>query len=789
MVTLARPIDEGYYLIVNAKNPSVAMDVNGAGLVDGSNVQVWTILNNRAQLFFIKYNEDDSCRIVAAYTGKCVDVNGQQFVDGTNVQQYTDNGTRAQQWILDPTGETITFREIEYPTFRIKIAANTNFALDVSGTTASAGSNCMLWTDYGSSSGLDRNWFFVPRPKLSSGGVYELHPLSDLSKAMDITSWSKANGAQVITWDSHHGNNQKFVLLEESSDHWRVRNVHSGKYLDITGNVAKEGAKIVQWGEPVSVIHQQFKILVRDTHTHAYLGEECAVVSLGAYGTNSDGNMFTVRATSRDVDISADVGGNTQRWLLYPTSATDPNIPIPYVAGVSYAVGKVFPNGGSTVYQRDELYPVWSCTKSWTQSGPNHYEWRMRKRYMRSSNSTWADWSDWTAWETAVTHYDETQAWLVTPIDGSYSIDDYKNLQFEIQVRCVGIDETENLVGEPGTCDAYCVWLPTFEFSSAGVSADGIRVEYSNDYQYGMCTLHIHGVSCESVLGGNNLLMSEQTYGSLDYEGSFLIPSDALITQVPDGASVTLWYTVDTDQSIFLRETPYNWSDEASNYLQGTVTVLEDAGNGADAEPRLVKGIARTLLAYVTHIGTERMWVRYSDGTSREVEGNVFPPGNTVFDIEYPFGVDFDLFTSVISDDGELWGTNSTHISATDPLVGPPCHAWHWDDGYLLLECDTEPLKTDRMLRPVYESKTLDSRKRNAVTFAPTIGSTLKATGYLVDGQTQCTLDHALALVEANHAFYRSPTGETMDVAITELSYQQYDGYISVEIGMIEETV
>ena len=576
---------------------SVALDVQYAGMNNGSNVQVWTILNNRAQLFTVRYNSDDTVRILAAYTGKSVDVNGGNIRNGTNVQQWTNNDTRAQKWVLGATGNTVTFRDIEYPTYKIQIAADTNFVLEIADRDAAAGKNVLLWSDENLT---DQHWFFVPRPPLASGGVYELHSMLNTNYVAAIGSSSKSDMAGAIVWPTSGINDQKFVLIEESESEnkWRIRNVNSGKYLDIKGNEARNNALVVQWGEPQNVRHQQWKILIRDTHTHTYKGVECPVISLGAYGNTSDGNMYMMHVASasnaNSIDILADEGTNAFRWLLYPTEATDPFIPIPANLALSEekggsAIGTKAPTGSA--------YATWTCTQSWTNSGPNHYQWRMRKRYMSSRNSTWQEWSDYTAWETANYLQTGQSAWLADAIDGSYSIDSYKNLQVQFQVRCVGVDETSNLVGETATQDFYFIFQPTFTFDGAGISPAGLTVGYSNDYPYGMSTLYIDKV----LVDGENILTETVVADSLDSTGSFTIPAESMTRLVPDGSTVEIVYRAATDQA------------SAGDSKEATVGADEDAGKVLDAEPKLRSGSGRTIVATLPYPNA-RMWLKTPDG-------------------------------------------------------------------------------------------------------------------------------------------------------------------------------
>ncbi|PLS67685.1 MAG: hypothetical protein CV045_12210 [Cyanobacteria bacterium M5B4] len=77
-------------------------------------------------------------------------------------------------------------------------------------------------------------------------------------KCLDIAGWKKDNGAFLTQWDCHNGDNQKFRAVEAGDElqaSWRDRlsnrfwlvAKHSGKCLDVSGGSKANGAPIVQW--------------------------------------------------------------------------------------------------------------------------------------------------------------------------------------------------------------------------------------------------------------------------------------------------------------------------------------------------------------------------------------------------------------------------------------------------------------------------------------------------------------------------------------------------------------
>ena len=91
---------DGYYLIVNIKSGK-ALDVEDGNLTPATNVQQWNASKtNDNQLFSVLQNDDGSYTFVNKATGLALDVKSGKAANGSNVQVYTSNGTAAQSFIL-----------------------------------------------------------------------------------------------------------------------------------------------------------------------------------------------------------------------------------------------------------------------------------------------------------------------------------------------------------------------------------------------------------------------------------------------------------------------------------------------------------------------------------------------------------------------------------------------------------------------------------------------------------------------------------------------------------------
>ena len=91
---------DGYYQIVNVRSGK-ALDVEDGNLTPAANVQQWNAsTTNDNQLFSVLQNDDGSYAFVNKATGLILDVKSGKAANGSNVQVYTSNGTAAQSFIL-----------------------------------------------------------------------------------------------------------------------------------------------------------------------------------------------------------------------------------------------------------------------------------------------------------------------------------------------------------------------------------------------------------------------------------------------------------------------------------------------------------------------------------------------------------------------------------------------------------------------------------------------------------------------------------------------------------------
>lgn len=127
---------------------------------------------------------------------------------------------------------------------------------------------------------------------------------------IDVADWGTQDGANLLQWHYHGGNNQKFEFIHHGSGVYTIRSVHSNKVMDVAGVSSANGANIHQWTD-VGGANQRWRV----TDVGGY-------VQLTA--THSDKVAEIINGS---VDPAASVqqydnnGQVTSHWTLVPVGA------------------------------------------------------------------------------------------------------------------------------------------------------------------------------------------------------------------------------------------------------------------------------------------------------------------------------------------------------------------------------------------------------------------------------------------------------------------------------------
>ncbi|WP_103265947.1 RICIN domain-containing protein [Enteroscipio rubneri] len=235
-------VEDGYYEIASSVNGSYVLDVANASLNDRANIRLYSANKSPAQLFRFVY-VDGFYRIETAASNKCLDVAGANLVSGTNVQQYTYNGTDSQKWSI---------RANSNGTYTAISKAN-GLALDIAAGSMTNGANVQVFESNATNA---QQFNLVKRTNLLGEGLCTIRSMLKPVMALDVVAASTAEGANVQLYESNasHAQLWEVSLVDGEANTYTVQSVVSGKYLaaDGGGNVCQRSLSgdNTQWWMP-----------------------------------------------------------------------------------------------------------------------------------------------------------------------------------------------------------------------------------------------------------------------------------------------------------------------------------------------------------------------------------------------------------------------------------------------------------------------------------------------------------------------------------------------------------
>lgn len=775
MATLAN----GSYYIFSAASPTRCLDVTANSAIDGANIELWDYNQTDAQVWNVVDAHGGTKRIINRLSGKSLDVDNATAEAGTNVQIWanTDPEWQGQLLTITDAETTATVQGESRDCFYISMSNATTLPFEAQGT--GNWSNVELADKAASTS---QYWCFVPVPAFRDGGIYEIAPALNYGLRLDVAGAGQTNGTNLQLYAANGTNAQKFLITQESTG-YSLRSISSGKYIDVDGGVAAENQNCQIWDDN-DTDAQRWNLISYGTTTID--GETVNCYRLGSYvdgvGTSYFMSVANAVGTSKaNVQIHTLTSTPSDcLFALIPSWEIDPSMPVPYDLGCASAVLNT--NRRVWAEQGVSFYPTWKCADAFVSAGPNHYEIRTRSRWMSSKTSTWSSWGAWSQWDTAATTEDGNQAWSMCSYSFSYLWSSTKSVQFQFQVRAVGVDSNNKQVIGQAATQTIDVWrTPSIIWTHAGWTPEGIRLGWSSDYRYGSTEFWLKSLGAKRPSEDAitpNILSTPRTIKGNTFSNSALIPNDDLTQWVHDGDSIYLHYDLGYDQAY-----PYKSYDQQ-------VYVFADAGTTSVAPTFEWSGVV--LVAFAPDLGTTRMWVRTEKQLFELEETSILtaPSGKKAFEVTYPMGEAFEVYTSSTNSSGTSWGTDVTAMAAIHKFF----HAFTWidEDGKTrraYLEAFTPGGSNFQVTKnAVYQADVLDSRPYESVSSTDTVKTRLTISGILLDDLTTNVED--VRYMVNNHVRWRSPVhGNFADLYISDVTLTEYGNRTEISISAIKETI
>lgn len=247
LVQDAKATGRSGYLLRSALLGDFVLDVNGGGLANGTNVQIWASNGSAAQRFtFVALEDEKSDPWLASGVAKLAREHASDLADGTyiisasgnvrsvldvyagskqnggNVQVWTSNNTGAQRWVVSTSVAS------DGTPWRTVRNAGSGKVLDVYAAGTAAGTNVQQYAPNNSNA---QRWVIVS----NGDGTFTLMSALGRNLVLDLWGDSTSNGTNADVYTANGTAAQKFVFT-----------IASPTALASEGQLVKEGIYVIR---------------------------------------------------------------------------------------------------------------------------------------------------------------------------------------------------------------------------------------------------------------------------------------------------------------------------------------------------------------------------------------------------------------------------------------------------------------------------------------------------------------------------------------------------------------
>lgn len=237
--SIGRTLSNGDYHIVTVLDESKGLDVYGGYKENGTNVDIYSNLQDESQVFTVTYKGNGYYSIINKYSNKSLDCQNGNTVSGTNVQTYEYDNVDQKQWIIKESGDGQSFNII---------SKNSGLYLDVKSGDSANYSNVQVHIGNNTNA---QKWKFVAynNPKNSSIKDGNYHIVSKLNKnfGLDVAGALDDDAINVRLYNNIYDSNQVFNVVYLNDGYYKITNVKTGKSLDVASASAYKGANLQQY--------------------------------------------------------------------------------------------------------------------------------------------------------------------------------------------------------------------------------------------------------------------------------------------------------------------------------------------------------------------------------------------------------------------------------------------------------------------------------------------------------------------------------------------------------------
>ena len=823
-------LEDGTYIIINAASPglndiehpfnALAIDVPGAR--DGwTGDPIWLYNRNDSAAQFVQvYHGDESftyltfmlcnmdlCPMTTYIEDNTVHIgtkNGEEQVLWSRLVVVNRVGYAPARWTINATGGSpVTYMGTNYPTYEIRSVIETSATVKVDRNNVAAES--LLYVSPDADDQMEARWLFLPMGTVAPG-VYQMHLKNSLTRV--LMSGDKNEGSRIRVGDEGDNTDNKRVWVVQPPDlngHRQIINLESEKAMTVSA--VRQNATVVQ-RIPARYANQLF--IPRASGTVNYLEpgsdrkldeEIWTTYTVPVVDGNETAGISAVNASNGQVQSYAFVTDNVNRdgaydqFFFVPTSAFDDKAPVPEdIRHYCDFTGEDLVNqwGVGTVTVR----PTWLGSGEW-------WSCRYKTRY-RTSTQGDAQRSGWSPWYSIEDGKIANNGWgyATKPncsaglADGRWRSDRGISMSFDSGVDLYEIvyevrrfsnyykdwnsdpeiqpdtNKQVDITSHGGSRSQQCIVAKAayLTLEDLQFTGEGVSIRYGSTFARGGNSIRIY---CPGLF--------DLSRSNVPYTGTM---SDTKFDRIPvNGDQVTVYWTVTTVDGITTsgsatKEVYCAFDDESLAQIENVV--VTDVQNG------YLKDITIPLDA-----SKARLWVTLDDDNyaesgitaTRSIE--IQSDGSHTFHVPYPFNRPFSIKMYAI-DNGtpKVWSMSYQSIEAWTRL-------WNWGSGE-----DTNTLWFEALYNenePPTESVNTSAGTNFS---APAVGAwdighvghswsqTRSIAAIEVDAWHPDAFARLTALSKCRFAWYRSPRGELMRIAIVKINEVRHHDRINYTIEM-----
>jgi len=239
----AAPIPSGRYLLRPILSHTRVLEVAGASMAKGGNIQLFSSVMAQRQWFDIEVDSNTGLYTIKnVRSGMFLEVHGREAKHGANVWQFSRRNTQAQQWyiVADPNNPG-AFRIVSaLSTLRNGLESGpdvvpqftTAFVLNIQGASNRDRANVQIARANGSTAQafalIPSNAGVVPGNANIANGIYKIASNLSGRPLLEVRGANTKSGAQLQINTSKNNLSQDFMLRRESDGFYSIRPLHSG---------------------------------------------------------------------------------------------------------------------------------------------------------------------------------------------------------------------------------------------------------------------------------------------------------------------------------------------------------------------------------------------------------------------------------------------------------------------------------------------------------------------------------------------------------------------------------